>query len=450
MRRRIRAFSLAFVLAVSSVIPVKQAYAWFPLPFMLSAVGAGGTVIASDLIASGVTALVGGSVMALILSISGDSSQNSVRVPTTTNSALTDAAMAPPVASSSAPPVVSGGLPSNASTVNAAWCTVDPYTGVSCGQITTLQTCITDYAQSFTGRSCKVVSSGDANYGVQYGACSGCTSPTGTTSCPSGYTLSGSSCNLSNPRLAVSDSKTDIQRSGATFTASTSYDKDALPAYSSVANGAVSASGTYNGKPAVVTVTPSADGSKTVVNYSVQSDSSTGTQVKSTAVTIDAATGQVISAQSGTATGAVTPATTANTAGTVSTGSAVTSGDLSINFPTDYARTGEAASAANTVKTAINDLADVSTASRADPEDIPASQIPDSFFKGSFDNLFGWSVPGHVSECPTADLSVNVFGSHWSLYLDAHCTIFEKVRPVLSTVMLVVWAVVALFIILGA
>ena len=97
------------------------------------------------------------------------------------------------------------------------------------------------------------------------------------------------------------------------------------------------------------------------------------------------------------------------------------------------------------------DLTDPSaSAAPSDPSVPNTSQFDDSFFHGTFNSLTGWRLPAHSSQCPVAVFDYDLFGSHQHLVLDAHCTIIESVRNVLSSSMIVVYTLTALFIVLGA
>lgn len=138
-----------------------------------------------------------------------------------------------------------------------------------------------------------------------------------------------------------------------------------------------------------------------------------------------------------------------NTAANTSTGSA------SIQFPSDYARQGEASSAANTMNTRLDRIHDDLTKTAQAPEApaVPdASEFKTGFFDGTFDALKAWRLPGHSSQCPTADLSFTFWGHYFDLNFDAHCQILESptVQSVAEVSLQVVWLLAALFIVLGA
>ena len=72
--------------------------------------------------------------------------------------------------------------------------------------------------------------------------------------------------------------------------------------------------------------------------------------------------------------------------------------------------------------------------------------IQGAFFPGTFDSLRGWTMPARSVACPTWSFSV------WShtYTIDAHCALIEQQRALMSSICLLVFGIVALFIVLGA
>ena len=121
----------------------------------------------------------------------------------------------------------------------------------------------------------------------------------------------------------------------------------------------------------------------------------------------------------------------------------------SIQFPSDYARQGEAAAAAQSINDALGPKLDKITETGADPADPvepPNSQFDQAFFQGTFTNLLGWQLPAHTSQCPTSSFNWN----NTSYTLDSHCQLVANHFSAFSSVMSVVWTILALFILLGA
>lgn len=461
-KKRLRAFWLAVVFAVSAVVPVRQANAVVPLiGLAVAAIGPGGTLLTADLLTAGVTSLIGGSIVALALTPS--TADAPTRVPLMSDKPTIDAVMPPPAAASSVAPTQSttgvwsdgwggSGYTSAAAACSAAgaaqlgWCQgmSSDWTGGS-GTLTGASSC--------SATCC--LSSGGCNTFPQ----SISSQSTTVQTCGSGYTLSGNTCVLAEARATAPDGKYDVSRSASGFTAPGSTgEADSMPAYMSSAGGKVYAQGKNSaGQPVMIEYAVSADGTKTYITHYTQSEDATQTTVKTQAITVDAATGAVTGATTGTAAGSISPATQVGAVPTVSTGAAVTSGastnTSSLVLPTDYARTGEAGAAANTINTKLDtlhkDLTEKGT-DIADPESPQASAFSDAFFNGTFGNLLAWQLPGHTSVCPTITFDYMMFSSHQVHVMDAQCTISEQIRPVLNVVMIVCWTIVALFVLLEA
>lgn len=120
-----------------------------------------------------------------------------------------------------------------------------------------------------------------------------------------------------------------------------------------------------------------------------------------------------------------------------------------IEFPSDYARQGEAQSAADSINNALGPKLDKITQTGADPADPVqplGSEFDQSFFNGTFANLLGWQLPAHSSQCPTSAFTFN----STSYTVDSHCQLVTNHFSALSAVMSVVWTILALFILLGA
>jgi len=117
-------------------------------------------------------------------------------------------------------------------------------------------------------------------------------------------------------------------------------------------------------------------------------------------------------------------------------------------FPSDYARTNEAQSAADTVNVKLDtlhdDLTDPGTPN-TDPTVPDNGQYTD--FADTFSGLTGWSMPGHSSQCPTASF-VSPWGTPYTF--DSHCQLITDNWAVLQAAMTVVWTLAALFIVLKA
>lgn len=128
-------------------------------------------------------------------------------------------------------------------------------------------------------------------------------------------------------------------------------------------------------------------------------------------------------------------------------GSPVSSGSGSpTQFPDDYAR--EA-----TLQTSVQRLTQIQDAvtktdstAPADPTPKTQSDIESVFFPGTFQGLLSWQLPARAVACPT--WSFSLWGQTYTI--NAHCTLIEQQRAVMSSICLVVFGLAALFIVLGA
>lgn len=144
--------------------------------------------------------------------------------------------------------------------------------------------------------------------------------------------------------------------------------------------------------------------------------------------------------------------------GAVGTGGSMTSGGMTsgsgsgtggATFPSDYARHGEATTAANGIKDAVGTLhGDLTgTTTTGDPVEPTSGDMPG--WGSTFSSLLGWQLPAHGSSCPTPslDLAFMGLGSH---SMTMHCTLINNHFDALNAAMMVVWTVLALFVVLRA
>lgn len=116
-----------------------------------------------------------------------------------------------------------------------------------------------------------------------------------------------------------------------------------------------------------------------------------------------------------------------------------------INFPDDYARQATLqAEVTNTGK--ISDAFTTQATNVTDPTTPTGSDFENAFFKGTFTNLLGWSAPAHTSACPSS--SFDAFGR--SFTVDAHCQLVNDNFTGVRQAMAVVYALLALFVVLRA
>lgn len=466
MRRRVRALVLAILFTLSSIVPMRSANAVVPLAvgLVVSAIGPAGTVAVADLLTAGVSAVIGGVIVAL--AITPSTADAPMRVPLVSDKPTIDAAIPPPVAPATVAPTATYGYCGGSLT--AAQCCAS-----------SVGVCNTDAAQ--VGGSCSgsvgACSGGNCSCDVvqkfpssSYSYSIGMTG-SAVASCPAGTVSTGASCNVVNPRAVAPDLKYDVERTPTGYKGGPSSEADSVPGYASIGSGSggsaaglgsagsspgkvIVAGRNSSGQPVMIEYAVSADGTKTYITHYTQSESAGQTIVNKQAITVDAATGQVTGVNASASQGSIS-GSGAGSVPAVDTGAAVTpntgTNSQPIVFPTDYARAGEAASAANTIKTSIDSLKD--TPDVENPEIITPSvgDLKSSFYgeNNKVTGLLGWSVPGHVSQCPTASLSVS-WPFQWSGTFESHCSIAEQMRGEIAVIFDAVWLIAAFFIVLGA
>jgi hypothetical protein len=127
------------------------------------------------------------------------------------------------------------------------------------------------------------------------------------------------------------------------------------------------------------------------------------------------------------------------------------SGSSPVIFPNDYARTGEAAAAANILAPKLDTLhQDLSVvANVADPLEVDQATMPT--FGTTFDNLKAWNLPAHASTCPAPDIDLSsVFGAGHVYHFNAHCQLVQDHFAALQAAMMVCWSLMAMFVVLRA
>ncbi len=282
-------------------------------------------------------------------------------------------------------------------------------------------------------------------------------------SCPPGYMLSGSICNLINARAAVADKKLDFKRSGNVYSSPDVNDADAV---TQSLKGAIGSSsnvqivGTDNrGRTILYDVIPRSDGGSTVKVQTAVADSvgNTGTRTQtfniSSAAIVESAsqstTAQQLSVNTSTGTGSATATTVAGDVGAAAPATQLQPEQQTIVFPTDYARQGEAQSAADTLAPQLDSIKN----SLSDSESVPNPSVLTSADMPGFDNTFSdllsWRLPAHFSVCPqpVLDLSFMGLGTH---VMNVQCQIMADHGAALRTSMLLVFSIAALFIVLRA
>ena len=296
--------------------------------------------------------------------------------------------------------------------------------------------------------------------------------------CPAGYKYENSVCNLISPRLAVPDRKCDLLLNAGQFSVAadadcpTTYDSSRLTPL--IRNGRVIAYGRgSNGQPLLFDVratTTYIEVAATRQNTPVETGGATTlvTDVSRFAI----GSGQLISASSSqqagyiqAPTGSSVPASSVSPNATntpsIVTSSGVTSAGVSggndysvptnqmpttTTFPSDYARQGEAQTAANTLKPELEGIKDRLTNSENIEDPTPGQWVDP--WGNAFDALKGWQLPNHASQCPTG--SFNWPWSNQVMTIDSHCQLANDHLSIVSAVMFAVWSILALRVVLKA
>lgn len=122
-----------------------------------------------------------------------------------------------------------------------------------------------------------------------------------------------------------------------------------------------------------------------------------------------------------------------------------------ITFPSDYARQGEAATAASTLASRLDVLhGDLSTTTATTDPAVPlVDEMPG--WGNTFTDLLSWQLPAHTSICPTPELDLSgVLGAGHTYVMNSHCGLIQDNFGTFNAAMTVVWSMLALFIVLRA
>jgi hypothetical protein len=242
---------------------------------------------------------------------------------------------------------------------------------------------ITYAMQSCSGSSgVLTITPNAAGLAAGYGASSGTvTAPNGMStrtapiSCPTGSTLSGTTCAINDPRSYAPDGRIDYAVDGAGNLSQLPENSSDLANIQGInfvkdANGNYVLTGvTSGGQPQITSVNYGGGSGIVQITTQTQNTSATGTTVTSNTTSINFSTGTVISQSGGSQTGSISTGTGTNTNGgtspsgtatngaganiTGAVGSNAGTGTEVTNMPTDYARTGEADAAAGRIVGAI-------------------------------------------------------------------------------------------------
>lgn len=261
--------------------------------------------------------------------------------------------------------------------------------------------------------------------------------------CPNGYTASGGGCSLSSASAVryPADNDCGLHFSGGVM----SYDSRDPDCDSPQASSGATLSSdgtTLTVRDATGTnqtqVAVQADGSLAISQWTNNGDGTTA--VSQATVSPQASDTVLLGGTSGTV-NAVGPSALG-----VSPGASVSaSGAGSSPFPSDYARDATVAALGAKVDQLHTDLTSPGTPAQtpaAKTQDEIAGVLPTSQFSG----LLSWTLPARSVSCPT--WTFTVWGQNY--VMDSQCTLAANVQGTVSAVMLLVWALVALFIVLSA
>lgn len=440
--KRQNAAMMALLVFFFSVFPVKRSQAFAPplvlAAYMTASTGAGTYTIAALAGAIGITGLY--------FTIK-DAEDNAVRIPVGPNAENMPPAPAAPSVVDLTPASTSNlkTYYANAQSGCAPWAS-DTYEG-ACNAIGGEYQAYNSACIHPTGCTTTWGQGFPCSYQAMPGSCS----VTAPASCPAGYSISGSTCVLSNARQSQDDKACDLLIAQGAFATADDVNCGSTVDSSKVApmlrDGKVIAYGTNSsGQPLMWEVTPGPQ-TYTITEYE-QIQAPTQTQVKQTTATIDAATSAVTSVQTQTSPGSISspsatsaPTTTTPSDPTTAANTPTVTRDQTkladIQFPTDYARTGEAKTAADSITELMKPSSEV-----VDPT------VPDwaDNWGGTFNPLKAWSMPNHSSACPVSGFDFN--GSYYTF--DSHCQLMIDHWSGLQTAAVVVWTIAALFILLGA
>ncbi len=291
-------------------------------------------------------------------------------------------------------------------------------------------------------------------------------------SCPSGYTLNGSNCDLTEPEK-VPDKNCDLKvsTSGGTKYISNNTDPDCSGLTPLTPDGKfqqafkadLSPDGVQPAKPYNIIMGAGfwsfpptlTDGLPSVGNSLTATVQPADASEPAKTIKIDTVNGVVTGVSSQTVTGNIATAGTTyvNAAGqTVTVGAndlvmvvpnatgaytVAPAGTASLTIPSDYARSGEAATAANVIRDKLAE-----TAPQTDLE-LPTLENPLSSY---FNPLRSWSVPVQAGSCPSGSFTWND-----NIYtFDVICQLFNDNLTIIQGSMNVLYVLAALFIVLGA
>lgn len=254
-----------------------------------------------------------------------------------------------------------------------------------------------------------------------------------TVSCGSGYIASGSTCVLSDARAATPDKACDFQRSGSALSMISDPDcaasGQALPAICDGVTFICSGQGFKNGQPVQYSVQPRPDGGS---NVTVQTQATVGNQTQVNTTTIGVNQSGVVDAVQGQVSAGSIPATSTGAATTPSTTNAPlvqpqtqTANTNPVVFPTDYARTGEASSAADKIVTSIGTFTTPLASDPLAPLDTRTQNLSSPVALPTI-NWMPSLLPGNAVLCSAMPIDGGVHGGLLNLNGTASLDICDK------------------------
>jgi len=360
-QRLISGALIPFVLVMMLLLPARQARAILPLPILVAAGLEAAGAISIPTISGAVTAVIGGIIVFLAITPQVADAPT-IRVPTTNGTGVQEPPA--PSAPSTVPP--SSGEAKYTSSWDgtqvgaATWIahkncalygTCGPAPEAGCLQYEMTGETIngTGATLSYRGISNRVAGcSGNVQGNYTF-------SGAVVVTCPAGTTLSNGTCAVTDPRQVTSDGKVDVKRSGTTMTKTADKDVSNTPVVVTTtanANDTVKVTGRdASGNPVVVSVQATSNGGS-IITTDTQKTDSTGATYVQRAITGVGPDARVNSASVTNNIGSVNVSATGEGTSTVS-GTMNPTAESTVVFPADYARSGEAASAANTIVGAL-------------------------------------------------------------------------------------------------
>lgn len=288
-------------------------------------------------------------------------------------------------------------------------------------------------------------------------------------SCPDGYELAGTICNLTDAKKAVQDNLQAVNRNNGVLDVTLGDlhgSLSATPSTTNSPNDTISISGVNSlNQPTQISFVTTPAG--TTIMQSIQTTDSGGSSfVQQQIINVD--NGGIVVGGGSTAINATLQPSTGGSGFTVvpNDPSVIPADPVSTtggNFPNDYANSTDIADAAASINinlaglgqkldTANGHLTNIEgslsdTSDVVDPATDPELAVPS--VSQSFNPLLNWSLPTHTSACPEAVFDLT--DSLGQVYvMNQHCALFSDNFAVLASAMLLFWSISALFVVLRA